>query len=394
MKQARIAFIVQRYGKEVMGGSELHCRQVAERLTRRGYSCTVYTTTARDYISWKNEYSPGKFVLNGVMVKRFPVENERDISAFNAFSDRIFAHDHTHEDEIAWMEQQGPLCLKMISALEQECGDYDILIFFTYLYFNTFWGLKKTKGRKILVPTAHDEPALHLGLMEEVFAEPDAFIFNTRAERDMIARNFSLDSRYGDIVGVGVDIPKVESGRAVPFRYGLVPPYILYAGRIEPGKGCRDLIDYFQDFVPAHPEITLALIGKKLMDLPDLPSIRYLGFVPPEDKNSLMAFALATVHPSPYESLCMAALESMAVRTPILVREQTAPLKQHAVVGRGGLYFSNSSDFREALSLLEADKKLRQIMGQNGLDYVRENYAWPVVMDKYDRVIAHLMQAK
>lgn len=385
----KVAFVVQRYGKEVMGGSELHCRLVAERMARAGHEVTVFTTTAKDYITWKSEYPAGKSSLNGVCIRRFPVEKERDVVSFNEHSDWIFHHAHAKKDELEWMERQGPFCPTLPEALEVEEGSHDHFIFFTYLYYTTYWGLKRIRRIKTLVPTAHDEPALYLGIMREVFEEPGAFMFNTEAEREMLGRRFSFDRKYQDIVGVGVDIPEEVDVAGFLRKYGVQQPFLLYAGRVEPGKGCRELIDYFLKCSPRQPELSLVLIGNLLMELPSHPGIRYLGFVSPEEKNAAMASALATCHPSRYESLCMAALESMGVRTPILVQAQADPLKQHCLKGLGGLYYENFEEFEEALSLLLRDTRLREAMGENGLAYVRANYTWPTVIGKYDRLLAH-----
>lgn len=387
----RIAFVVQRYGSEVMGGSELHCRQIAEKLVGAGYDCTVYTTTAKDYITWKNEYSPGESILNRVVIKRFRVEKERDIDSFNKYSDWIFFHEHTREDEIEWMERQGPCCPALVETLEREEKDHDIFIFFTYLYYNTYWGLQRIKEKKALVPTAHDEPALHLDIMKEVFSSPKAFMFNTASEKQMLSRLFSFEHKYQDIVGVGVEIPKNLESPDFCKKHGTMLPFILYAGRIEPGKGCQELVDYFLRYSRKNPDLTLILIGKLLMDLPSYPRIKYLGFLPPEEKNSAMASACVTVHPSRLESLCMAALESMAVQTPVLVQEKTDPLKQHCLEGKNGLCYSDYEEFESVLDLFLSDSKLRRIMGENGLKYVQENYSWSRIVEKYSHLFGYLM---
>ncbi|MFP4082627.1 MAG: glycosyltransferase family 4 protein [Candidatus Aminicenantes bacterium] len=389
----KIAFVVQRYGKEVMGGSELHCRQVAERLADLGYDCTVYTTTAQDYVTWKNEYSAGETLLNGVVIKRYPVERERDIQSFNRFSDRIFKGKPTPQDEMEWLEKQGPYAPALIEALGKEAPDHDLFIFFTYLYYNTYWGLKKVMGNKILVPTAHHEPPLYLDIMKEVFSQPQAFLFNTESEKNLLAEHFSFQNKYQDIVGVGVEIPETPRDYSFCSRYHIHSPFLLYAGRIEAGKGCRELVEYFLSYNRKTPELELVLIGKLLMDLPVHPNIKYLGFLPPEEKNAAMASAVVTVHPSPVESLCMAALESMAVRTPILVQERTPPLKEHALKGKSGLFFSNYQEFEGSLSLLLKDSRLRRGMGEKGLQYVKKNYWWPKIMDKYRKVFHHLMSS-
>ncbi len=390
----KIAFVVQRYGQEVMGGSELHCRLVAERLALSGHSVTVFTTTARDYITWKNEYKPGETVLRGVLIKRFPVEKERDINSFNEYSDWLFHHPHSEEDEVVWIERQGPYSPSLLRALEEEEKNYDAFIFFTYLYYPTHYGLQTIKKKKILVPTAHDEPALHLQVMSKVFRSAEAFLFNTEAEKELLTSLFSLQGTYQDVVGVGVDIPQVPPPASWLARSGLRQPYVLYAGRIEPGKGCQELLDYFLQYTKEGRDLNLVLIGNRLMEIPPHPKIRYLGFVSAMEKNMAMAAASVTIHPSHFESLCMAALESLAVETPILVQEAAEPLRRHCLQGQCGLYYSNFAEFNWALSLLLRDGRLRRRLGENGRRYVEERYSWPVILQKYRLALEFISRGK
>ena len=84
----KIAAIVQRYGVDIVGGAESLCRGVAEGLVRRGHEVEVMTTCARSYQTWANSFHEGVEYVNEVLVRRYRVEQERDMAAFNTASAR------------------------------------------------------------------------------------------------------------------------------------------------------------------------------------------------------------------------------------------------------------------------------------------------------------------
>ena len=61
-----------------------------------------------------------------------------------------------------WLKQQGPWCPGLIDYLQRQHHQYDVLVFFTYLYAPAVLGLRIAPSKSILVPTAHDEPAIRL----------------------------------------------------------------------------------------------------------------------------------------------------------------------------------------------------------------------------------------
>ncbi|MBI3399928.1 MAG: glycosyltransferase family 4 protein [Acidobacteria bacterium] len=429
----KVAFIVQRYGTEVLGGSEYHCRLIAERLAGQ-HQVEVLTTCARDYITWKNEYAEGADRIRGVTVRRFANAGARDIEAFNRYSEWIFNNAHTRADEMEWLKQQGPWCPALIEYLRHNHLQYDVLVFFTYLYAPTVLGLEINPVRSILVPTSHDEPAIRLEIYKDVFSKPAALLFNTDSERTFVQDLFRDLPKTEDVVGVGVDLPQSQpyprtpgrpdedadqnappgpstaedddgEARAYPShlltrgaifrrRHRLYGPILLYGGRIDPGKGCEELIHYFSEYVKEGGDATLVLMGVKLMSLPEEPFIRFAGLL--SDRERLQALEAATVVccPSPFESLSLLALEAMSAGTPILGNARSAVLVEHCVRGNGGLYYADRDEFVECLKLLIRDDTLRAALGRNGRDYVRKNYRWDIVLGKYERLFAKIRGAK
>jgi glycosyltransferase involved in cell wall biosynthesis len=386
----RIAFIVQRYGLEILGGSEYHCRLIAERMAVR-HEVEVLSTCARDYITWANEYPEGSESVNGLTVRRFANAHRRDIDAFNEYSDWIFHNPHSRDDEMSWLEQQGPWCPALLDYLATHAQSYDAVIFFTYLYAPTVLGLQIAEERSILTPTAHNEPAIHLDIYKEMFQRPKAIAFNTEVERAFLKSTFDIRAVAEETVGCGVDLLEGYALPAHARRNGFPEgPFLLYGGRIDAGKGCDQLLDFFGTYKDEGGPATLVLMGAKLMPLPNVPWVRYAGLLSEAERLRALEAATIVVVPSPFESLSLLALEGMAVGNPVLCNAHADVLVEHCRRSNAGLFYSSRDEFAECVHLLLADRILRAQMGENGKAYVRANYSWDVIMAKYDTLIAAL----
>lgn len=408
----RIAFVVQRYGAEILGGSEYHCRLVAERLAHR-HEVEVLTTCARDYITWQNEYPEGTDRIRGVTVRRFANAATRDIDAFNQYSEWIFNNPHTRADEMKWLEMQGPWCPALLNYLRANHRSYDALIFFTYLYAPTVLGLEIDPSRSILVPTAHDEPAIRLDLYKDMFRLPAAVAYNTEVERNFLKSTFEIRAIAQETVGCGVDlmlgdgesqpsgndddddgeavdvIAQIKArGSAFRRRHRLYDDFLLYGGRIDAGKGCEELLEYFTSYKEHDGSAALVLMGVKLMQLPEVPWVKFAGLLSERERLHALEAATVVVVPSPFESLSLLALEAMAVGTPVLCNARSEVLVEHCLNSNAGLYYRNRDEFIECTKLLLADERLRRSMGRHGKDYVKRNYRWDVILSKYDKLLA------
>jgi glycosyltransferase involved in cell wall biosynthesis/SAM-dependent methyltransferase len=387
-EMTKVAFVVQRYGLEVNGGSELHCRQVAEHMAQY-WDVDVLTTCALDYITWQNEYPPGPTTVNGITVQRFPVDVPRDVAAFNQLSANVLVGGGAGRDaELHWMKAQGPCSSALLAYLQHHHQTYDMFVFFTYLYASTFFGLPLVADRSILVPTAHDEPPIYLEIFRELFCLPKVLIFNTTEEQDFVNQRFGTQDILQEVVGVGIEMPtdaRAERFLAQHAQELEERAFILYVGRVDASKGCRQLCSHFMRFredVPEYP-LKLVLLGSQAMEIPPHPDIVALGFVSDQDKDDAMAAAQVVMLPSPYESLSMVALEAWQQGKPVLANGTCAVLRGQCKRSNGGLWYDNYAEFQETLSLLLQEAGLRERLGVSGRSFVQRCYAWTAIEKQY-----------
>ena len=394
----RLLFVVQRYGADVAGGAEAACRELATRLARRGHEVEVLTSCANSYVDWANAYPEGDETIDGVLVHRLAVARPRDNRLFGPLNGRaawgrkptpLFLQEE-------WMRSQGPNVPGLVPWLEAHAGGFDVAVFVTYLYATTWAGLPVAAAKvpTVLLPAAHDEPPFWLPLFDLVLRLPTAFAFLTEEEQELVLRRARV-RRPGAVIGLGVDLEATGSPERFRATYGVGDrPYLLYVGRLDPGKGSDELYDYFTTYKARQPtanDLALVVVGEPVKPFAPHPDVITTGFVPEQVKHDAVSGCLGLVMPSYFESFSLVLVEAWAQSRPALVNGRCDVLLGQARRSAGAIPYRGFAAFETAVDMLAGDAGLRAELGQSGRRYVATHYHWDVVLDEAEYLLATTM---
>ncbi|MHB8464859.1 MAG: glycosyltransferase family 4 protein [Acidimicrobiales bacterium] len=381
-------FVVQRYGVEVAGGAEAACRELAWRMAARGHEVHALTSCAISYVDWANAYPEGDVEIDGVHVHRLAVARTRDSRFFGPLNGRaVWGRQPTPRFlQAEWMRLQGPDLPGLVPWIQERAAGFDVVIFVTYLYATTFDGLPVAAGLAptILLPAAHDEPPFWVPLFDPVLRLPTAFAFLTEEEQALVERR-SRVRRPSSVIGLGVDLDAAGDGQRFRAEFGIGDrPYLLYVGRLDPGKGSDELYDFFTTLKTRRSDdLALVVVGEPVKPFPPHPDVFTTGFVSEQAKVDAIGGCMALVMPSYFESFSIVLAEAWAQSKPALVNGRCAVLVGQAQRSEGAIPYEGYAQFEAAVDLLIEHPSLQSDLGFRGRRYVASRYHW-------DTVLAHL----
>lgn len=380
---------MQRYGAEVAGGAEALCRSTARALVDAGDEVEVYTTTARDYLTWAPHFAPGTTTEDGVVVHRFPADPP-DPQRSGDLVRRLSVGIGGDAGEMAWARAQGPIAPGMLAALATAGARHEALALWTYLYGTTQLAMPLVADRAVLVPLAHDEPMFRFGLTRGLVRLAAGLAFLTPEERHLVDDLHGIGDRPEAIVGAGLDpaVPgtAAEARRRLP---DLPARFVLYVGRVDPAKGLDALVRAHGRYREHGGAYGLVLAGRPAgaMHLPDW--VVTTGFVDDRLRSGLLDACEAVVLPSPHESLSLVALEAWRARRPTLANAASDVLAGQSARSGGGLLYTDALSYRRQLARLSSDEELRAMLGDGGARFAA-GHGWDACVRRWRALLAQV----
>jgi glycosyltransferase involved in cell wall biosynthesis len=171
------------------------------------------------------------------------------------------------------------------------------------------------------------------------------------------------------------DVRIIPSGVELPAEVGTEaePPEILYAGRLSPEKGVRELVE-------AADGLPLVVVGDgPLRD--EVPGA--VGFLPHDELEERYARAAVVACPSHREGFGVVCAEAMAHGRPV-VAGNVGGLRDLVVHEETGLLIEpgDVAALREALARLLGDADLRRRFGEAGRARIAEHFTWQRFADE------------
>jgi glycosyltransferase involved in cell wall biosynthesis len=382
-----IALVIPWYGLEAAGGAEIHTRRLAESLHAAGLAVEVLTTVGRDSFAPRGEafHPPGLTCVNKVPVRRFPLRQPGMPTFFDEHPELLAGRPAFPDREWALFDELRVESDALYAYIWEHRHDY-LFVLMPYPYATTFWGAYLAPERSFLIPCLHDEPYARYSTYAWVFQHVRQVLFNSAAERDLAARLYNLPAERTAVLWAGVDMHWQGDAERFRARYGIQEPFLLYVGRRDAGKRVPWLVHAFCEYkLRRGGNLRLALAGPKPITIPAAfaNEVVDLGYLTDPDKHDAYAAATLFVQPSAVESFSIVLMEAWLQGTAALVNGECEVMRQHALQGGGALFYHGYHEFEAGLDYLLARPAVRREMGRRGQAYVRANFRWEDVVERF-----------
>jgi glycosyltransferase involved in cell wall biosynthesis len=394
MEAPKFTFVTPWYG-HFAGGAEVAARTLAEQLARRGFDVEVLTTCCRAPFDnwWRNTLPAGVEKRNGVTVRRFPVNTEGE-DRYHAMNARVIEGRQLSPAEQRQFVVHTINSDALVQYLRENCQQR-IAVGLPFTQGLIDAACRAMPGRFVLMPCLHDEPQALWETTAEMFAAAGGYCFLSDAEQALAIRLFGarLGRRVAEapVLGVGCELPgEVESLledeaslREVRERLKLPERFVVYVGRKDPGKNIAEVIRCMREHRAAGGrEELLFLGGGDAALVPHEAGFRDLGFLSERDKYLVMAQAAGLVNLSFNESFSIVVMEAWLTGIPAMVSARSPVTSSHCQRSGGGAAVAASEEFQAVLKIWEHEGARRR-MGAAGRQFVRREYAWDAVIDRF-----------
>jgi glycosyltransferase involved in cell wall biosynthesis len=408
-----VVHVVHAYPPAI-GGTEFLFQRISEELVSRyGDRVTVLTTDG---------YNPGCFVdpdaptipiragevVNGVTVRRFPVNNRLAPHIEKAQS-HAFHHNWPLSDVLRTL-YNGPISWPMFSAIRDARGDVLVASAFPLLHMYYAALGKRFNQIPLLYSGAlhpHDRWGYDRAIILRAIAGCDIYLAYTTYERDyLLARGVSADKIR--IASPGVDPKCFEDADRGALRKKLGwedRPVIAFVGQQAPHKGIETLYRAMRLVWRQVPEAHLIVAGGRTAYSVQLDKILAqfsaqerdrIHLIPnfaEGEKADIFAACDIFVSPSGHESFGITFIEAWAAGKPVIgCRSGAIP----TVIDewQDGLLVPYQDIPQLAAAMLELlhDERQREQMARRGRDKVLAEYTWEKAVARFRHAYEEAME--
>jgi len=254
---------------------------------------------------------------------------------------------------------------------------------------------KNKKCRLLINASFHQtDPDFFSKPLIQTLKQADFIWTLTQYETNFFIKNFNINPKKLILAGNGIDpnflIKKTSDKNNPNKKFN-----ILFIGSFSAHKGLDILIKSFATIHHLEPDISLTIAGQKTLFYPKIKKIiqqqsksvrsqiKFIFNFPQKNLSQIIDNCNLLVLPSSQESFGLVLIEAWARKKPVITTD-IPPLREIINQTHGGLIFQdkNSTDLSQKISKTINSPKLHYQLKQNGFNYVKNNYTWPIIGNK------------